>query len=388
MRNGEFIKTIWRLQYANRWHDKAPKYNDNSANHSFRVALFSLIGSHMQNERFGDNLDVEKVVCRAVFHDLNETVTTSINYFTKKNPSIADIIRNFERETSVKMTQLLSEKLQPYFYDFLVNAEDDTKEGRMVDAMDTFDSYMFCLREKQNGSSLYFRAKTDELRKRLEAYDIEVVDWLLEEVDGQNDVYEFLMHVMSLQSVNRWAGKMSTIEDDDAMHTFRVSAIGLWCGYVEHILYGKDIDMLRLVAKCLCHDLVEALTGDVLGPIKHSSPENSEAFERYEQEMNAFLVQLLPEELRVLFTDYLVHAKDETYEGELVDIADKLDALIKSLFELTRNREEYLERYQAQLRSLQEKRKNPSVKFFLAYPLHDLLHSPLVYTQDNDPLIP
>lgn len=388
MRNGEFIKTIWRLQYAGRWYDKAPRYKDNSASHSFRVALFTLVAAHMQNARFEEKVNVEKAVCRAVFHDLNETVTTSINHFTKKNPEIESIIKKFEHETSVKITNLLTKSLRPYFYDYVVNAEDESPEGRLVDAMDTFDSYMFCLRETKTSSSVYFKEKTLELEDRLRQLNLHVVNWLLEEVHNQTEMYEFIMFVMNLQSVDRWAGKMSTIEDNDAMHTFRVAALGLWCGYIEKLEYDKEIDILRLVAKCLCHDLVEAMTGDVLGPIKHSSTENSEAFERYECTMNEYMVKLLPCELTELFTDYMVNAKDDTYEGDLVDVADKLDALIKSLFEIKRNREEYIDSYEMQLKNIQMKKRNPSVLFFLAYPIHDLLHSSIIYAEGNSRLNP
>lgn len=388
MKNGEFIKTIWRLQFAGRWYDKAPKFKDNSASHSFRVALYSLVGAHLENERFGGQLDVEKIVCRAVFHDLNETVTTSINHFTKKNAEIKDIIKSFENKTSEQITNLLSHSLQPHFYDFLVCAEDDTPEGRFVDAMDTFDSYMFCFRESETSSSLFFRHKKDELRQRLHNYQNQTIDFLLKELDDRTDLADFLFNVLNLQNVERWAGKMSTIEDNDAMHTFRVSALGLWCAYIEKVKYGKNINILEFVGKCLCHDLVESLTGDVLGPIKHSSPENSEAFERYERSMNEFMVQLLPPEIRSLFVCYMVNAKDDSYEGELVDVADKLDALIKSLLELKRNREEYVDSYQAQLRNIQEKKQNPSVVYFLAYPIHDLHHSNIIYTRENNRLNP
>ena len=384
MRNGEFVKTIWRLQFAGRWYDKAPKYKDNSANHSFRVGLFTLLSSHIENAKFNGTIDIEKAVCRAVFHDLNETITTSINHFTKKNPEIEEKIKAFEKEAGKSVVGFLSKSLQPYFYDYIVDAEDATKEGRMVDAMDTFDSYLFCLRESQNSSSLYFKSKAESLKQRLKKSNIETVNWLIEQVENQTEMYEFLMYAMNLQSVDRWAGKMNTIEDNDSMHTFRVSALGVWCGYIEKVKYNKEVNILRLVAKCLCHDLVEALTGDVLGPIKHSTPEHSEAFERYERMMNEHMVTLLPEELRDVFTDYMVNAKDDTYEGELVDVADKLDALIKSQMELKRNRDEYIESFQVQLRSIQEKKSHyDCVMFFLAFILHDLNYSTNIYTSGN-----
>ncbi|HTG68246.1 MAG TPA: YfbR-like 5'-deoxynucleotidase, partial [Candidatus Udaeobacter sp.] len=67
----------------------------------------------------------------------------------------------------------------------------------------------------------------------------------------------------------------------------------------------------------------------------------------------------------------------DDYTGEMVDIADKLDALIKASLEM-RNNPHYADTYYNQLVKIQHRFENPCVIFFLAYILHDLTYSNLI----------
>lgn len=122
------------------------------------------------------------------------------------------------------------------------------------------------------------------------------------------------------------------------------------------------------------HDIVEGITGDVASPIKKSSNVVRNAFEEYEKEVARSMLMKLPPIFHDEIIDFMVNAKDDTYEGHLVDIADKIDALIKSNLEM-RNNPHYSERYYQQLTSIQHQYENPCVIFFLAYILHDITYS-------------
>jgi len=138
------------------------------------------------------------------------------------------------------------------------------------------------------------------------------------------------------------------------------------------VKYGIDIDIFRLVGKVLCHDIPEIRTGDVIGPVKHSTPEMKGAFEEYEQKVATEMVMQLPDFLQSYFMDFMVYAKDSSYEGKLTDIVDKVDALIKSNMERRINAKEYELSYRKQLKIIQKKFDAPCVIFFLAYILHDM----------------
>lgn len=375
--NGKFINIITKLANFPRWHDYAPRFEDDTCSHSARVAIYSLICSLLEQKMFGRNMDTLKVVCRAIFHDLNESKTGPIKHKTKKEAEVAEHIRTLEKEAAEEIVSYLSRSLQPIFYDYIVNAEDDSPEGIIVDAMDTFDAVMFCKRE--NGSAPIFVETYAELIAKLRAHPLPSVRYMAESVEQENSFYEFLHAVLMLDRIKRWSGKHNTIADQDLMHIGRASALVVFNCYVEKVKYadelarrGIDFDMFRVVAKTLCHDIPEAMTGDVLGPIKNSKPEMKQAFERYEKTAAAKMAQLLPECIRSDIYEYMAHAKSDDYEGQMVDIADKLDALIKTSMERRNNRFEYELDYRRQLRKVQSSFDNPCVIFFLAYILHDL----------------
>ncbi len=50
MQNGNFIRMLTRMQNVPRWDEYAPRFPDNAASHSFRVALFSLMASYIEEE--------------------------------------------------------------------------------------------------------------------------------------------------------------------------------------------------------------------------------------------------------------------------------------------------------------------------------------------------
>jgi putative hydrolase of HD superfamily len=122
---------------------------------------------------------------------------------------------------------------------------------------------------------------------------------------------------------------------------------------------------------------VEGVSGDVASPIKKSSAVVREAFAAYEEKVAQEMTAQLPSFLHEEITDFLVNAKDDTYEGELVDIADKIDALVKSNLEI-RNNPHYGDKYYSQLLHIQHHYENPCVIFFLAYILHDLSYDNFV----------
>ncbi|MFP3727100.1 YfbR-like 5'-deoxynucleotidase [Priestia filamentosa] len=375
MENGKFIKTIIHMQNVPRWDEYAPHYEDNAANHSFRCAAYATIACLVEEIHYKNAVDKFKIIGRALFHDLNETITGSIKHITKKDPFVQEHIRVFEQEASKEIVSSLSKSLQATFYDYVVNAEDESFEGRLVDAIDTFDAMLFCHREMLYGSNPIFRKKFREFHEKLTAHDIQSVRWLVQEFDKREGVYEFLNNILMMDTIARWKGNFNLVKDNDSSHTFRATALSVFNGLLEKIKYGKTIDMYLLTGKTIFHDLVEAVTGDILGPVKHSNPKIKEAFELYEKKVASSMIESLPSFLRSEITELMVECKNNTYEGQMVDISDKLDALMKASLEMKNNQSEYAETYYRQLKKIQHKFTNESVVFFLAYILHDITHS-------------
>ncbi|REK69398.1 YfbR-like 5'-deoxynucleotidase [Paenibacillus paeoniae] len=378
MNNSRFVSAIIGMQYVSRWKEFSPRYKDNAASHSFRCASIAIVVGIAEEQLFSNPVNKLQLVARALLHDLNETVTGSIKYVTKKDRHVAKHIQTLEAEVSKDIVSRLSKSLQPHFYDYIVDAEDHTYIGQLVRDIDSFDAMLFCKREYERDSSTLFKEKYEELREKLLRSPCRSIPWLLEQSEQDEGIRQFLHHILNLDLIERWGGSFNLVPDNDATHSFRVAAMSLFNGLLEAERFGRrDIDLYRLLGKSLLHDVVEGVSGDVASPIKKSSPAIRQAFEQYEREVAREMVGQLPSFLHGELTDFLVDAKDDTYEGELVDIADKIDALIKSNLEM-RNNPHYGDKYYQQLIHIQHHYENPCVIFFLAYMLHDLTYDHFV----------
>lgn len=378
MKNGKFTSTILQMQYVPRWSEYAPRFEDNAASHSFRCAAIAILIGIIEEKQFNNDIPKLQLVARALLHDLNETVTSSIKHVTKKDPLVAAHIRSLEKEVSQDIVSYLSKSLRPFFYDYIVNAEDDSYVGRLVDAIDTFDAMLFCHREYVSDNNQYFHEQYVHFHQKMHASPLPSIKWLIEEFDKREGVYEFIGYILNLDTVARWNGNFNLIPDNDATHSFRVSALSLFNGLLERERFGNsDIDLYRLVGKSILHDLVEQKTGDVISNIKKYTEDIKHSFELYEKEVARSMVSTLPTFFHEEMLDFMVECKDDTYEGELVDVADKIDALIKSNLEM-RNNPHYTSTYYEQLTRIQHRFENPCVIFFLAYILHDITYSSLI----------
>lgn len=372
MQNGNFIRMLTRMQNVPRWDEYAPRFPDNAASHSFRVALFSLMASYLEEAGGQTPVDRLTLLGKALFHDMNEVITGPIKHRTKKEPTLHAHIQAMEQQASEQLVALLSKSLQPAFTTYLVHAEDDSPEGRIVEAIDTFDAMLYARREARMTESVFFEQKAAELQAVLERHPLASIRRLTQSVMEEDEMSHFIENVLMMDTIRRWKGRFNTIDDNDATHAFRAASLGIFNGLIESEKYGVTIDIEEVVSRLLCHDLVEGTTGDVLGPVKHATPVTAAAFEAYERAEGETLINNLPEDIRAPFRRFVVEAKDETYEGQMVDVIDKLDALIKMNMERKLNGVEYETGYRAQLKKVQMTYENPSVVFFLAYVLHDL----------------
>lgn len=373
-KNSELFHVLYRLSIIPRWSDFSPKYEDSTASHSYRVAVLSLLIALTENEKYDRNLDIGKVLGKALFHDLNEVVTGPIKHSTKKNKIVQGHIKELEREAAESIADYVSDSLKGYFYDYIVEAEDDTPEGLIVDVADTFDAFLFSAREVQSLNHFHFPIAYEQSKRELLSCEYETVKEMVFEFEKPYSNYRrFLMTVLKMDQIKRWTGRFNTYPDNDATHTFRAAAMGLFFALYEQEKHGIKIDIQRLIGKILFHDLPEAISGDVNGPVKHQSEKIKLAFEEYESSVAKEIVEWLPTHLKKYVEDYLIEPKDNTPEGIRVDIVDKTDALIKSLLEMKRNSREYELAFKRQIGILQSKYFNyPAVQFFLATILHDL----------------
>src|SRR5690625_2441344 len=69
------IQTMFNLSLTPRWVVHITTFKDTTATHSYRVSVLTLIAALIKKEKYGININIEKAVLKALFHDLDRKST-------------------------------------------------------------------------------------------------------------------------------------------------------------------------------------------------------------------------------------------------------------------------------------------------------------------------
>ena len=177
---------------------------------------------------------------------------------------------------------------------------------------------------------------------------------------------EFILGLNSLEKINRAPGFFKYTEHTVAAHSYRVASISQVLGDIEEAS-GVIIDWKSLYEKSLNHDYTERFIGDIKTPVKYASKELRGMLQTVEEKMTEeFITQEIPLEFQEIYRRRLFEGKDETVEGEILAIADKIDLLYESFEEIVKNNPE--EVYQAMfiesVQTIKGYSHRPSVIYF------------------------
>ena len=120
----------------------------------------------------------------------------------------------------------------------------------------------------------------------------------------------------------------------------------------------------RCAVAALYHDASEILTGDLPTPIKYYNPDIKEAYKQVERIAGNRLLDMLPQELRASYAEYVLE-EDRELEP-FVKAADKLSAHIKCLEEQKAGNTEF-ESAAKQTWEAMKAMNRPELDWFLDY---------------------
>lgn len=191
----------------------------------------------------------------------------------------------------------------------------------------------------------------------------------------QLGIHHYFKSLSDLEMIYRCPGKFKFQEHSVASHSFKVTKIAQFLGTVEE-LAGKDVDWRLLYEKALNHDYAELFTGDIKTPVKYSSPELKRLFNEVEEEMTRkFIEREFPKEFQKVYLGRFKEGKDETLEGRILAVADKIDLLYESFGEIQKENPEplFLEIYEEALSTILLFKEMTCVQYFLQEILPDML---------------
>ncbi|MGG4548342.1 HD domain-containing protein [Rossellomorea marisflavi] len=188
-------------------------------------------------------------------------------------------------------------------------------------------------------------------------------------------IHHYFKSLSDLETLIRCPGRFKYHQHNVASHSFKVTKIAQFLATVEE-QEGQDVDWKSLYEKALNHDYAELFTGDIKTPVKYASKELRELFSQVEDQMvKKFITTEFPPQFHDVYRNRFKEGKDETLEGRILSVADKVDLLYESFGEIQKGNPEplFMEIYQEALSTIIKFKELASVKYFLDYVLPDML---------------
>lgn len=175
--NGDFYALLFQMKNIARWGLMYNTRQENLSEHSMECAVIAHALALIGNRHFGKELDPNRILSAALFHDMNEVLTgdlpTPIKYY---NDRIKDSYKEIERISLEKMLSLLDEETAG---DYKALLDLSKEEERIVKGADKLCAYIKCLQELERGNREFSSACAYN-EKSLKALKMPEVDFFLE----------------------------------------------------------------------------------------------------------------------------------------------------------------------------------------------------------------
>ena len=170
-----------RMKYIKRWSLMYSVKEENIMEHSHQVATIAHALALLAVRKFGKEVDVNKTVLLAHYHETGEVITgdlpTPIKYF---NPEIRTAYKGLEKTACERLLNMLPEEVKADYKD-LVLPDENTYEYKLVKCADRISAYLKCVDELKSGNKEYKKAQKS-IKKDIDAVSLEEVDFFMKEV--------------------------------------------------------------------------------------------------------------------------------------------------------------------------------------------------------------
>ncbi len=145
-----FYAMLFRMKHIKRWgimHSIIPDY---LSTHSLEVGFIAHALALIGNANFGKDYDCDRIVLKAIYHDVPEILTgdipTPVKYYSAET---RDAYSAVEAASLKKLTEMLPQEFRNDYIELFEHTED---EKVLIKAADRISAYIKCLEEKNYGS--------------------------------------------------------------------------------------------------------------------------------------------------------------------------------------------------------------------------------------------
>ncbi len=175
----KFYAYLNRMKYIKRWQLMRTTAEENIMEHTFQVSAIAHALALINNKIFNGDIDVNKTVLLAQYHEVGEVITgdlpTPIKYF---NPEIRTAYKDLEVKACERILNMLPDELKDEYTKFVL--PEDSKELAFVKYADKLAAYLKCIEELKLGNGEFKKAKST-IEKELKSYKSKEVDYFLKE---------------------------------------------------------------------------------------------------------------------------------------------------------------------------------------------------------------
>ena len=174
-----FFAYLSRMKLIRRWGLMRNTQPENIQEHSLQVAVVAHALALLRNAYHGGDVDAERVMALAAFHEAAEVFTgdlpTPIKYFNKEMKKTYDEI---ERQAKEKLCAMLPETLRESYRSLLFAEPQEAELWQLVKAADKLCAWLKCVEEDKAGNA-EFRKAEKSIRVELEALPVPEVTTFL-----------------------------------------------------------------------------------------------------------------------------------------------------------------------------------------------------------------
>ncbi|ETT39510.1 hydrolase [Paenibacillus amylolyticus] len=153
-------------------------------------------------------------------------------------------------------------------------------------------------------------------------------------------IHTYFRSLNDLERIIRTPGKFKFEEHSVSAHSWKVVQYAKTLADIEE-QHGVTINWKKLYEITSSHDYGEIFIGDIKTPVKHYSLELRSMLQKVEEGMvEHFINENIPEEFQPIFRRQLREGKDQSVEGLILEVADKMDQVYEAFAELQRGNTE------------------------------------------------
>lgn len=174
-----FFAYLARMKYIARWGVMRNTRTENIQEHSLQAAMIAHGLALISREVFGRQVDPERAMALAVFHEVSEVITGDLPSPIKHHdPALRSAYGRIEESARQRLFQMLPVELREAYRPLLM-AGDEDEHARLVKAADKLCAYLKCVEEMKSGNQEFARAKAT-LEAEIEVLDLPEVAWFME----------------------------------------------------------------------------------------------------------------------------------------------------------------------------------------------------------------